>query len=215
MTLIKMTKLRTLFLTSAKFRFYVLIVFLALALGGFLIADNMTKTIESNSIRDVVEYIKNNPRSVNILKEFSVLNSGTIVHAMNVSDLSPIMYICLVQVTVHKKNARLAVVDSDGKILQWQWDWRYLSSDKLGQNTFIMTIPRTMSKGKKYSIQLLYNDGTVNINSAFLLPIDKAHPWKFLFYNDVFNIDDDKYVPKRSAGYKISPTKLNFNPTEM
>ena len=116
--------------------------------------------------------------------------------------------IIMIEATI-SKGKMLVAAEENEKVLQWQWDWRYIESEKIGKNYFILHIPNNMYK-KKYNVHLICEKDSVRIKNIYICRITSKDKWSSILYNDVFYLKGKLLTAKHNSGYGISPRKLNY-----
>lgn len=146
-----------------------------------------------------MEMIKSDSRTINILenkhsKRYRFENNTLTVKRNN--------GIQVFLAIIDNKSGRVifAATEND-KVLHWQVDWRFLESDYLGKNYFIMHVPNNMYR-KEYQVKIACDHA--EILGFFLLDLQEGDHWGELLYNDVFYDDNGIIQPKLSTGYGVS-----------
>ena len=200
----------SLFHTSPRTRMMLLGGLMLLALLGHLVIDALSAQTESQRLRRLLTQICQRARLVpldhpgEVYPGLYVLNPRVI----RVDKRGKIAALFLLEAEVHCGGLRLMAVTPAGRIMNWQWDFRYLETREPGRNWLLTTVVDTMGRGDHYYLLLDYPRKCVQVRSLYYLPLRSQRDWDGLLYHAVIFSRQGRLQITNPTGYKVMPISL-------
>jgi hypothetical protein len=197
---------RKAFIVSSTVRRNTLMALIAVTALGYSAALLLARHIEGQNQFERLIAMAEHPDAIDLLTVGLPQGIRKIDERRYLISRNTTVNVIMAEVDVSCSFAVLRAVNEEGKLLERQWDYRYVRTGDLGRYWLVTSLAVNMGFVSEYTIELLGSPACVNVKRWLLVPVKDAGSWPYLLYNDSFKLDQGTALPLLSNGYKTMPT---------